>query len=382
MNQAKHKPKIVIIHPAVGDSLGGSQIFVLELAEKLKDRCDITILSSEKINNLCKPIYCLPRGKLIKTENPFLKLLVKILRNFATTPEIVIEHFTALFPVLFELLKGDYDVVFPNNDWGGLLAASIYRKIKRKPILFTEHLGIMYDGKIAKRNLKFKPDKYIALSEEFIDWVKTNYPDCDVEYIPNGVNTERFNPKIKQAILDLPKPIILTVAGNYECKRLDLIIKAVSKLDKGSLLLVTSGPNTDELENKGKTLIGEDRFKLLKNISYQDIPSYYNACDIFTLPSEQESFGLVYLEAMACNKPVVAPDDARRQKIVDNAGILCDVTNIEEYADTLKKVIETDFGDSPVSQASKFSWEVCAEKYYQVIQSLISSSLKENDKKC
>jgi len=46
------KPKIALIHPAVGDSIGGSQVIVLELAKRLKEKCDVKILSSKKINEL------------------------------------------------------------------------------------------------------------------------------------------------------------------------------------------------------------------------------------------------------------------------------------------------------------------------------------------
>lgn len=365
-----YKPKIAIIHPSIGDSSGGSQIFVLELAEKLKDRCDITIFSYKKVNELCKPIFSIPRGEVAKTKNPLLKWSVKFLRNFVTAPEVVIEHLTVLFPSLFELLKGDYDIIFPNNDWGGLLVASIARKIKKTPVIFTEHSGFMFEGLIAKRNIKFNPDKYIALSIDFMEWVKVNYPDCDVEYIPNGVDLVKFNPNRVSVNMDLPGPVILTVARHQPNKRIDLVIEAVAKLNEGSLLLISSGENVESLRQKGEKLIGKDRFKLTR-VPFEEMPSYYNSCDVFTLPSEHEPFGLVYLEAMACNKPVVAPNDASRREIIGDAGILCDVTNIDEYAQALKEVIETDFGEKALNQAGKYSWEACSNRYYRVIKSLI-----------
>jgi glycosyltransferase involved in cell wall biosynthesis len=56
--------------------------------------------------------------------------------------------------------------------------------------------------------------------------------------------------------------------------------------------------------------------------------------------------------------------------IVGDAGILCDVTDIEEYAEALQKASETDWGDIPYNQAKKFTWEVCADKYYEQIKNL------------
>ena len=364
------KPKIAIIHPALGNSSGGSQVFVVELADRLKDKCDISILSAKKINDLCRPVFSLSRRNAALEQNFLYKAALDLMKKCTSSPDIVIEHLSSFFPVLSELLFGDYDVIFPNNDWGGLLAANAARKIKPVPILFTEHCGYMEKGKIASRNLKFKPDKYIVLSHEMEYWVKEHFKHIDVEYIPNGVNFEHFNPDIEPQNVNLPKPIFLTAGRNYGNKRLDLVIEAVARLNRGSLLILSSGGNIDALNQKGLDMLGEERFRLL-SVPYDEIAHYYRACDVFTLPSDYEPFGLVYLEVMACNKPVVAPDDSSRREIIGDAGILCDVNNSEFYADALAKTSETDFGNIPFNQAQKYSWDITADKYYRVIDELI-----------
>jgi glycosyltransferase involved in cell wall biosynthesis len=367
-NSHNKKPKIALIHPAVGDSLGGSQVIVLELAERLKESCDVDILSSKKANELCEPIACITRGEVLR--NPKYNKIRKALGNFANKPEILIENITSFFPLVWKLLKNKYDVILPNNDWGGLLAASVVRRLRKTPIIFTEHSGLMEEGKIARRNLFFKPDKYVIYTNELKYWLKKYYPETDAPFIPMGVNFERFNPQIQAAALDLPRPIFLASSRHQKNKRLDLVIEAVSLLEKGSLLLLCPGENTAELIKKGEKLLGKKRFKLT-SVPYEEIPSYYKACDIFTLPSLAEPFGLVYLEAMACNKPVVATKDFSRMDIVGEAGILCDVTNIEEYAHALQKAAEHHWENIPYEQARKFTWESCADKYYNEIQELV-----------
>jgi glycosyltransferase involved in cell wall biosynthesis len=110
---------------------------------------------------------------------------------------------------------------------------------------------------------------------------------------------------------------------------------------------------------------------------YDDMSSYYRACDVFTLPSIHEPFGLVYLEAMACNKPVVAPDDHSRMDIIGNAGMLCDVTDIDAYSDALNMASISNFGSKPYCQARKYTWDSCADQYYSLIIELLSARVKQ-----
>ena len=367
--QNERKPKIAFIHPAIGDSLGESQLHVLELAKRLKEKCDVKILSSKKINDLCTPISCIPRNQVLH-ESKF-DMLRYFLGNFSDRPEVFIEHLTSFFPVAWELFKGKYDVILPNNDWGGLLAASAIRKITKTPIIFTEHSGLVEGGKNARRNLFFKPDKYIVYTNELKYWLKKYHPETNTSFIAKGLDFDRFNPEVEPVKINLPEPIFLASSSNLKNKRLDLIIEAVSLLEKGSVLLLCSGANTQEIAKKGERLLGKKRFKIIC-VPQEKIPSYYKACNVFTLPSLSEPFGLVYLEAMACNKPVVTTKDFSRIETIGDAGILCDVTDIEEYAEALQKASEKDWGDLPYNQAKKFTWEVCADKYYEQIKNLIN----------
>jgi len=369
------KPKIAILHPSIGESLGGSQIFVLELAEKLKDKCDITIFSSNKVNKLCRPVFSISRRQADKVNHSLFQLARKFISRVSKSPDVVIEHITSFLPLFYHLISENYDVIYPNNDWGGLLVASAVRHIKGTPVLFTEHGGFVENGKIASRNLGFKPDKYIVLSEEMKFWVKKYFPESNVGYIPNGVDFDRFNPDVEPKIIDLPRPLILTASRCYPYKRLELVIEAVANMKKGSLLILSSGDNLDLLNAKGLDKLGKKRFRLI-SADYEEMASYYKACDVFTLPSLYEPFGLVYLEAMACNKPIVAPDDHSRMDIIGEAGVLCDVTDIDIYSKALTRAVNTNFSSKPYYQAGKYTWENCADKYYSAIIELISAKVK------
>ncbi|MDO8885924.1 glycosyltransferase, partial [Candidatus Oleimmundimicrobium sp.] len=76
----------------------------------------------------------------------------------------------------------------------------------------------------------------------------------------------------------------------------------------GQLLLVGEGPLKNDLKKLATDLGIEDRVHFVGKVVDDDLPAYYHACDVFTLPSvaRSEAFGLVQLEAHACGKPVVS----------------------------------------------------------------------------
>jgi glycosyltransferase involved in cell wall biosynthesis len=144
---------------------------------------------------------------------------------------------------------------------------------------------------------------------------------------------------------------------------------AVAKLKKVSLLLVGDGELKESLESLGKRLLGE-RFEIVK-VDHKQMPTVYRAADLFTLvPEPSEAFGIVYVEAMATNLPVVGVKDEQRENIVGNAGILVDPENLEGYAEAVQRTLGQKWGDRPRRQAEKFDWGKIAEEYERLFKSL------------
>ena len=89
------------------------------------------------------------------------------------------------------------------------------------------------------------------------------------------------------------------------------------------LLLGGEGPLTPVLKKQVKKLKLENQVYFLGEIEKKELPVYYYACDVFCLPSieQSEAFGIVQLEAMACAKPVVCCDLARAGSDINQDGI-------------------------------------------------------------
>lgn len=266
----------------------------------------------------------------------------------------------------FSVLPKDTKIIVSaGSGWVSLLARLWCWKNGIK-LITSAQSGPGWDDRI---NLFCRPDAFVALTGYQAQWARQNGFGVKVVKIPNGVNLSEFNPNVKPVKVNLPRPIILSVAALEPGKRLDLTLRAVAELPHASLLIIGTGGLKEQLETTAVKLL-PDRFEII-DVPHVKIPAYYAAADLVTMvPPLTESFGIVFLEAMAANKPVVTTDDPPRREIVGDAGIFVDPENTAEYTQALEKALEKDWADLPRRQAEKFSWDKIAKQYEELFNSL------------
>ena len=272
----------------------------------------------------------------------------------------------------FKMISGKYDFIFSLNGRLQAIKASWGRIFGKYKLIIVGESGIGADDVF---NVAVaKPDVFVGLtdyaitvgSEEKLNWWlwmnrKLRVADTwgwgsKIAKIPNGVDLDKFTPYGKKIFVDLPKPLILSVGALTWYKHHEKTVRAFNLLGQGSLLILGSGPEKKNLENLIRSLGLQERVNILQ-VDYQEIPAYYRSADLFVLPSwDREAFGIAYIEAMASNLPIVAPDDPPRREIVAEAGILVDVSNTEAYSKAMREALKKDWGDLPRRQAEKFSW--------------------------
>lgn len=264
---------------------------------------------------------------------------------------------------LREADKFGAQIIMPvNGGWQSFLTR-IYCWLKKKKMVITGMAGLGWcDG----WNLLMRPDVFVASLNRNAAWAKKFYgKGVRVEIIPHGVDVLKFKPEGKKRELNLQPPIILCVAGPNEYKRVDLTIKAVSRLEKGSLLLVGG---SEEWEKLGMRFLGK-RFKRIQ-AKYEELPEIYRGAQVFTMVSESvEEFGIVYLEALASGLPVVATDDELRREILGPYGIYVKDVWGEEYARKLQLGLQQR-KFRPDKWLEKFSWDKIAQEYINIFKSL------------
>ncbi len=318
----KKKLKIAFLSRYVSQVNRGAETYVLELSKRLKKNYPVDILSGRDADSLSK------------------------------------------------MIGGKYDLVIPTNGRMQAIKASLGRIPGGYKTLISGQSGI---GRDDIWNIAVTcPDVYVALTDHERNWAKKWAWKSKIVKIPNGVDLEKFNPKGEKIEFDLPGMVILSVGALEWYKHHERTIRAMSKVQNASLLIIGAGPQKKELEEMGNSLLGNDRFKIL-SVNFEEIPKYYHSADLFVLPSwDREAFGIVYVEAMASNLPVVAPDDLVRREIVGTGGILVDTEDPDKYASAINEALSKIWGDIPRKQAGKFSWDTVAESYGKLFKELLS----------
>ncbi len=162
----------------------------------------------------------------------------------------------------------------------------------------------------------------------------------EIEMIPNFVDSERFKPQMdkiqrRQFARDEEK-IIMHISNFRPVKRVEDIIKTFELIDKeipSKLILIGDGPDLSKALLLSKELKIENKVISLGGQDY--VEDLLPLADLFLLPSEQESFGLVALEAMSCGVPVIATEVGGLPEVVLNGedGYLCALGDVKAMAE-------------------------------------------------
>jgi glycosyltransferase involved in cell wall biosynthesis len=335
--------KIAFINIYQGKVERGAETYVSELAKRLSRNHNVALIEGRRTPPQRWPI---------------------IWRLFIDPQGIIILLWT--LSKLPYILKNKFDIIITLN--GGWQAAliRITTWIYGGKLVISGQSGIGFDD---INNLWCFPDIFVAASTYGQKWAKKVNPFVRTVKIPNGVDINKFRPDGDKITLNLKKPIILSVGALTSIKRHDLTIKAMSKLKKGSLLIIGKGELKKNLTNQARKLI-PGRFKIM-DYPNAEIDKVYRSADIFVYPtSEYESFGIAMLEAMASGLPVVAGNDPIRKEIIQDSGLAVDCTNSFDYSQAISKALKTDWGSKPRKQAEKFSWEKIAKEYEELLRNL------------
>ena len=170
----------------------------------------------------------------------------------------------------------------------------------------------------------------------------------------------------KQGLMLPNGKMILTVSrlapgDNY--KNIDLVIKAMPEILKVVndvfYIIVGGGEDQYRLKQLASNIGVQDKVIFPGGVPDDLLQSYYNACDVFVLPSIKEGFGIVFLEAMSFAKPCIGANAGGIPEVIEDTktGFLCEPNDIKTLSTSLIKLLQDNELRLLMGQAGKKRFE-------------------------
>jgi len=363
-------------------------VFIVEVSKRLAAQgIEVDIFTRTTSSDLA-PVEVLAPGVNVRhiTAGPFEGLAKNDL------PAQLCAFTSAVLRAEAQQEPGHYDVIHSHywlsgqvgwlarDRWGVPLIHSAHTLAKVKNALLAE--GDFPEPRsrvIGEEQVVAEADRLIASTTDeaaqLVQWYDAD--PAKVLTVPPGVDLERFRPAPgARGRLGLAEDalVLLFVGRIQPLKAPDLLLRAAAHLiaydpalRSKLVLYVVGAPSGSGLYEPtsllalAQTLGIGDRVRFIAPMPPDELADYYRAADVTVVPSYNESFGLVALEAQACGSPVVA---ARVGGLVTavadgRSGLLVDGHRAPDYADAITKVLgdRAALSRGAVAHASRFSWD-------------------------
>lgn len=234
-------------------------------------------------------------------------------------------------------------VTFP----GGYIAMKLAEKYKI-PYMITEEMSPFRPDIFM--NLKHKiheqvilplrnAAKVIAVSTAAAQEI-SRYSGSPVSYIPNLVDETFFIPP--KSVARQRKFYFFTLGRMVEQKGIPILLEAISKLDNQNVLfrIGGDGEHLNQYKQLSKALSIEN-IEWLGALDRTQARQHFQECNAFILPSLHESMGVVFAEAIACGKPIIATKCGGPESIVnEDNGLLAEVGDSDDLAHKISWMID------------------------------------------
>ena len=299
--------------------------------------------------------------------------------NYLPKNSLMFKSFNRRMDKLYnEIVKqeGKVDLIHAHSSfWGGISAAYISAKYNI-PLVITEHSSLKYAKYVKKSYEKYIFDSYKAadclitvgtgLKEEI-----NSYVDREIKVIPNMVDLNLFNMDMEHCDTANNNTFkFFSCAFLEEGKGMEYLIRAFARVFRDedvSLRIGGDGSTREFLENLSKELQIDKKITFLGALSREEVSKEMKKCDAFALPSEHETFGVVYIEALACGKPVIGAYNGGAEDIINEKnGIIALKNNVQDLGNSLKWIRNnySDYDNLKIREevVKKYSENVLIEK--------------------
>jgi len=316
-----------------------------------------------------------------------------------------------------ELVKKEgfkYDVVVA-HDWLSVMAGVTVKRELGLPLVFhvhsTERGRTLGNGSEVVSSIEHRggqmADLVITVSYAMKDeLIELGFPREKIRVCYNGVDPEKYAPdqvdeatrkKIRESYgLKDGDHMILFIGRLVWIKGVDKLIMAMphvlQKIPNAKLVVLGLGDMEEHLKSMAKGLKLEDVVKFrFEFVSEEDRIAYYAACDIAAFPSLYEPFGIVALEAMSMEKPVVVGASGvsgMREIVIADGSEQCGYhVNPSDPVDIAWGVVSCLHDQNRKQQLgtngrkrvlAEFTWDAIAKKTLQTYEEVVKEEKKKD----
>jgi glycosyltransferase involved in cell wall biosynthesis len=300
-----------------------------------------------------------------------------------------------------ENVSGNFDIIH-GHDWMTANALAEIRNARNKKTVFTLHSteygrcgNVFHDGQSKDiRNLEwyggFVADKIITTSETIKKEAKRIYKfeDWKIAEIPNGISLQKFDGVIdpwksvkKGYGVGVWDPVCLFVGRMVLQKGADLLLEAIPSVSNAfptaKFFFIGDGHMRSGLEQKANQLGIQHVTRFPGYVLEGDLINFYKACDVVCIPSRNEPFGIVVLEAWAAGKPIVVTHNGFDFVRHDINGL-----KVDAAPDSIAWGLKSIFSDSKRAKwmglngrktAEGFSWDNIARTTMDVYEEVLNA---------
>lgn len=190
-----------------------------------------------------------------------------------------------------------------------------------------------------------------------------------IEVHYTGVDLDSFRPLNRaqaKAQWGISGPLVVSAGNLIPLKGHEIVIRAIAALPGVSLLIAGEGPERANLMQAATRLGVSERVRLLGSVPHANIARLLAAADVVALASEREGLATVWVEALACGTPLVAPRVGGIAEVLDRpeAGRITERTPAA-FASAIAQLIAASPPQSSVrAAAERFTWPQAIDAFY------------------
>jgi len=354
---------------------GGMEKHLYHLVKRLKNHVDVRVLVSN--TNASRVEETLEGVPIVRLP------LVATIAGMPVSPGLVSE----LRRVRADIIH--FHVPNPAGELACLVSrpraklVSMYQHDVRERILLTRAY------RVVERAFFRRQARIIAAAPENIEYspVLRDFKDR-ARVIPLGIDPDDFrgtperDGRVKELRTRFGPRMVFFVGRHVRSKGVDCLIRAMKDVN-AQLVIGSHGPATEDLQRLAREIGLESRVTFVGDIPDEELASYYQAADVFCLPSVSrlEAFGIVQLEAMASGVPVVSTRLTTGVVYVNRdgeTGLLVPPNDAGALAAALKRLL----GDEPLRRKlgqqarervlREFTHDVCARRTLELYREVLA----------